>query len=238
MTCSNGRKPLSKSDERQLFAQSAGTCLLCSTDLFPRSPVSKVSISIGELAHIIAHSDDGPRSSPAMKANERDGPENIVLLCPTCHTIVDKHPQDFPVEQLHLKKGQRKSAIEAIGGTATFNTRESARKAAQTLLRRNRILFEQYGPNPLDGSTDSVESAQAWSTRVIEEIVPNNRFLIALVMVNSDLATESECEAAELLRQHTDSLERKHRDDVLIAPVRRFPQEIESIFQGDYVDTA
>jgi hypothetical protein len=233
MKCEHLRKTPTLDQQRELFAQSAGTCLLCSASLFYNSPRSKRSKSITEFAHIFAHSDAGPRSNSELTEEQRAAPENMALLCPTCHTKVDKSPEDFPAEVLHAKKRARRIAIELIGGATEFASRKEARQAAQLLLQRNRLLFEQLGPDPIDGSMETVEKAEAWSQCVRDEIVPNNRLLVSLVLANSKLASAAELETAELLRQHTDRLEQKHRNRDVIAAAPRFPPKAESLFEGD-----
>ena len=136
----------------------------------------------------------------------------------------------YPVEELRRRKQARQRAVARIGGTAICSSREEARHEATHLLNRNRLLFEEYGPNPEDGSQDSAEAAIAWTDRVLNEIVPNNQLLMALVEVNDDLASSSDRRAAELLRHHTDDLERKHSDGVISGLATRFPIEVESLF--------
>lgn len=187
---------------------------------------------MAERAHIIAHSDGGPRADPSLPAELRNDPENIVLLCPLCHTMADKAPESYPTDSLSRRKSIRREAVARIGGTPVFTDRGNARRAAERLLERNRLLFRQYGPNPKDGATSSKEEAMAWSERVVDEIVPNNRLLIALVDVNASLAVPADREAAELLRQHTDDLERKHATThAITGPAARFPKEAENLFQ-------
>lgn len=233
MACTSGRPKLSDDQDRELFSESAGTCLLCSTSLFPKDPERKRSIPIAERAHIIAHSDDGPRANPILTESERAAPENIALLCPTCHTIVDKAPDEYPVQDLLDAKQARKQLVANIGGAPKFSDATEARKAVQRILIRNRTIFERYGPSPEDGSTKSTETALLWSRRVRTEVIPNNRLILALVDMNSDLASTGDLEASELLRQHTDDLERKHKSKTLEGPASRFPSEVENIFKGD-----
>jgi hypothetical protein len=78
-----------------LFAESAGTCLLCNTPLFIDPATLRRSISIAERAHIVAHSERGPRGDRSVPRDYRAHPANIVLLCPTCHTTVDKDPSAY-----------------------------------------------------------------------------------------------------------------------------------------------
>ncbi|RRQ79350.1 HNH endonuclease [Streptomyces griseofuscus] len=233
MACVSGRPSLSQDVDRSLFAESAGTCLLCNTTLFPADPKRKRSISIAERAHIVAHSDDGPRANLETSQAFRDDPANIVLLCPNCHTKIDKAPESYPVEFLIKAKKARQQAISHIGGTASFSTRSDARKAAVRILLRNAMCFKAKGPDSETGSIESRERAAVWSDCVLNEIVPNNRLLVALVEVNEDLATSEEIETAELLRQHTDALESKHRGDPLLGPAPRFPEQTASLFMEE-----
>ncbi len=192
--CRNGSpsRRLSTDEDRQFFSESGGACLLCRSTLFPDDPKRRRALSVAERAHVVAHSDDGPRADPSVPQELRDSPANLVLLCPTCHTIVDKDPEGYPAEFMLKAKRRRAEAVQLARGTPLFRERQEARRAAERLLLRNRLLFQQYGPDQQDGSTDSTEAADAWSERVVEEIIPNNRLLVALVDVNDDLATDAD----------------------------------------------
>ena len=128
-------------------------------------------------------------------------------------------------------KKKRCQIIDAIGGSSSFRSRGEARLAASLLLDRNRSLFRAYGPSPEDGGTRSIEAASVWAERVLSEIIPNNRLLVAIVEINRDLATPEDREAAELLRQHTDDLERKHQSTgPVTGPAARFPLSVDKLF--------
>jgi hypothetical protein len=58
------------------------------------------SASIGEIAHIVAHSGEGPRSEFEPPGGSRDGDPNLLVLCPTHHTEIDRLPQKWTVERL------------------------------------------------------------------------------------------------------------------------------------------
>jgi len=66
-------------------------------------------VPVGIVAHIIAHSDTGPRGDPSFPEAERGRYENLILLCPTHHAIVDKQPYTFRSDQLR----QWKADLEA-----------------------------------------------------------------------------------------------------------------------------
>lgn len=213
-----------------LFVESAGTCLVCSTTLFPSDPKNTRSIPIAERAHIVAHSVDGPRGDDPLDPDSRRDPENIILLCPSCHTMVDKAPESFPAQDLLGRKHRRRQAVSLIGGTPLFFDRLEARRATELILTRNRMLFEYYGPSSENSSIEYAEAADAWSACVLDEIIPNNRLLVAIVEVNDHLATSIDLEAAELLRHHTNDLEYKHTRGQTLRPAMQFPSEAELIF--------
>lgn len=233
MRCKAGRAKLSADADRRLFVESAGTCLWCSQPLFHDSPLSTRSVSIAERAHIVAHSPAGPRGAERAPGDERDAPGNIVLLCPTCHTIIDKDPEVAPAHVLRTRKHDRAAAVASIGGTPVFTTRRDARRAVEVILDRNEQIWRQFGPDPLDGSLPTAEAVMRWKQHVLEDIVPGNEVLVSIVAMNSHLLREGERETAELLRIHTDDLRTKHAEDRVLAPARRFPSEASRLFCED-----
>lgn len=73
-------------------------------------------VFIGEIAHIKARNKKGPRYDAALSADEKDSLCNLVLLCPTCHTIVDKNPQIYSadllieIKEIHKRAGDCKAS--------------------------------------------------------------------------------------------------------------------------------
>ncbi|MFC8859765.1 NACHT domain-containing protein [[Kitasatospora] papulosa] len=56
---------------------------------------------LGEEAHIVAKEDDGPRGDSSVSIADRNSHLNLILLCPTHHTLIDKEKgKNFSVEQL------------------------------------------------------------------------------------------------------------------------------------------
>jgi 5-methylcytosine-specific restriction endonuclease McrA len=230
VVCKNGRPQLRQDEDRRLFAESAGTCVLCNTPLFADVASTDRSISIAERAHIVAHSASGPRGDSSVASDDLSDPANIVLLCPTCHTTVDKVPDAYPPSLLLAKKATRAAAVARVGGTPIFDTREQARRAVENVLQRNETIFRTFGPDPLDGAMASTEAAAKWSRVVLDEIVPGNELIVAMVQVNPDLATPADAAAAELLRLHTQDLAAKHRGQEMTGPALRFPAAAVKIF--------
>lgn len=55
---------------------------------------------IGEVAHIHAASDEGPRANTSLSQEERREAKNLILLCRKCHKIIDDKVEQYPAEKL------------------------------------------------------------------------------------------------------------------------------------------
>ena len=66
---------------------------------------------IGEIAHIVADSRQGPRGDSPLTDEERDRHENLVLLCRVCHKVVDSQPLTYSVSVLRAIKADHEGRI-------------------------------------------------------------------------------------------------------------------------------
>lgn len=94
------------SDVKKLFSRSAGRCGFpgCRLECVVGATAVDASAVIGEIAHIVAHGDAGPRADPSLSVKARDCYENWILLCPTHHEIVDVQPNSYTVADLRTWK--------------------------------------------------------------------------------------------------------------------------------------
>ena len=94
---------ISQKDIKLLWGRAASRCAFpdCRVQLTQDSANSSRDIAIGEQAHIVAKEKGGPRGESVLSIEERDLYSNLILLCPTHHKMIDKKPEDFPVERLH-----------------------------------------------------------------------------------------------------------------------------------------
>lgn len=74
-----------------LFALSAGRCELCN-ELLIKDRYTNQTVIWGEMAHIYAFSDGGPRSN--IKQINKNDVTNLLLACPNCHEKIDKPIQE------------------------------------------------------------------------------------------------------------------------------------------------
>ncbi|MBW5827531.1 HNH endonuclease [Yersinia kristensenii] len=105
----NARIKYHANEHSILFGETGGSCPLCALPMMFKKASSKHP-SIGyEIAHIYPLN---PNSSQAKALGKQTVPddinslENVILLCPTCHTKFDK---DFKIEEyfklLDIKNG-------------------------------------------------------------------------------------------------------------------------------------
>jgi hypothetical protein len=59
---------------------------------------------LGEMAHIVAQSEGGPRGNYSLPLSERDGYENLILLCPNDHARIDNNVEEWPVDRIRAEK--------------------------------------------------------------------------------------------------------------------------------------
>ena len=75
-------------DIKLLWGRAAGRCSYCNIDLTCALETA-APIVIGEMAHVIAKEENGPRGSNLIAPNIRNSYQNLILLCPTHHTMID-----------------------------------------------------------------------------------------------------------------------------------------------------
>lgn len=102
---------ITERDIKLLWARAAGRCSepTCHEDLTPRLARSG-SVVLGEMAHVIGRKRGAARSRTAVGTD--DTYDNLILLCPTHHTIVDKAEADFPVQLLRKWKHDWESEVK------------------------------------------------------------------------------------------------------------------------------
>jgi len=99
----------------QLVAATAGRCEFrgCNEFLFVH-PLTKTGGNFSEMAHIVAFKEAGPRGH-APRPEEINGIDNLMLLCPPCHKLVDDQPSEFPVKLLLDYKNDHERRIHDVG---------------------------------------------------------------------------------------------------------------------------
>lgn len=108
-----------------------------------------VEAVIGQIAHIYASSDQGPRGKAGLTKAERDAPDNLVLLCPTHHVVVDKQHETYPAALLiDWKEKRERPYREGIKDRINDLGFKELEFAATSLLAADAPDSSDYGNIP------------------------------------------------------------------------------------------
>ena len=94
-------------DLKILWGRSGNRCALCKLELTPDGNRE----TLGEMAHIVGRSKEGPRGSDPLPSEDRDRYSNLILLCPTHHREIDKNHEDWPAHKLKQIKSEHESWV-------------------------------------------------------------------------------------------------------------------------------
>src|SRR4051794_15339307 len=164
-----------------------------------------------------------------MSETDRNSVENILLLCPSCHTLIDKAAAQYPPSLLLAWKADHRTRIEAIFKTPQFDSRQDLLDELSKLLAANNAIFATYGPESPAAINPMSDAVVMWNMRVLDTIIPNNRRISALFERNSRLMTEKERELVNKFKIHQQGFEYNHISDDVNPAVPRFPSDIYSL---------
>jgi hypothetical protein len=99
-----------------LFVRAGGRCEFdgCPHYLIEH-PVTLKEGNFAEMAHIVAFRPDGPRGAVSRPKNIH-GLENLMLLCPQCHKLIDDRPEDYTRRTLVEYKRRHETWIKRVTG--------------------------------------------------------------------------------------------------------------------------
>ena len=103
--------------------RSGGVCAFssCRRELVIAATAADDITQISEIAHIVGHSDDGPRGDPNFPRDQLDIYENWILLCPTCHAVVDAQSNTYTVAKLKDIKVEHENWVRSSLATEMRN---------------------------------------------------------------------------------------------------------------------
>ena len=111
-------------DKNHLWGMSAGRCAYpdCRKVLTKEGNERDGIATVGDIAHIYAHSPDGPRPHPDGLYENADGYDNLILLCPNHHREVDGQPNTYSVAVLQQWKADHERWIAERLAMEEFNS--------------------------------------------------------------------------------------------------------------------
>lgn len=97
---------ISLKTHKLLWGFSGNKCAFddCRNDLIADETETDDESIIGDEAHIVARSEDGPRGKSTLSEEDRDKYDNLILLCRKHHKIIDDQYKFYTVEKLNTIK--------------------------------------------------------------------------------------------------------------------------------------
>lgn len=202
------RKAISENVERRLYAESMGRCMNpdCQTDLFAEDG------DIMERAHI----------DPYCKTADNSF-ENLVILCPNCHTNFDKN-HAFSPEQVLSWKQIRRDEIDRLFSTK-YTSFDELKEIVAPILIENKTIYENYYLGNNKKLWDKFEIKLLINNRKLKTILQSN---FHLIQRNSN-KDYSNLECIHQFLLHIEEFELTRGDKEKVRQVL-FPPEINSMF--------
>lgn len=214
-------------DIKKLWGLAAGRCSKpgCGDECVKFLDATNPTI-IGEMAHVIAKRPDGPRGIPEGGA---DSYENLILLCPTHHTEIDKAPEGvFTVEVIHEWKRAHEQQVKDSFRSPRFSNRKDLAMAIKRLLVKSKSAWAQYGPESNEAARNPLSNLhEIWTLRKLDTVVPNNRRIVQMIEFNQELIDINDYSVAAKFVEHAEGFERNCY--VRTEGVPRFPIDFEGL---------
>ncbi|WP_139235484.1 MULTISPECIES: hypothetical protein [Comamonadaceae] len=153
------RDDFTKPTKNQAYQRAAGRCSNPDCRATTSAPVGEVDFSnVGVGAHIHAASPGGPRYLAAMTAEDRRGFGNIIWLCQTCSTIIDRDPDSYPAETLKAWKTSAEARALMEQGKRLPDEKDIYRMAAMAMGTRTPGFYPEAIGNVHKALVDQLEA--------------------------------------------------------------------------------
>lgn len=226
-----------------LWANAAGRCAFpgCERRLCTSEAEKVAPHTIGEMAHIRGEKPGASRYDASQSDKERDDYTNLVLLCPSDHTSIDKpeNLRKYSVEVLHKMKSDHERYVDGRLEVRSFQTKKEVAAYVYPLLNENHDVFLSFGPkSEIARKNPESDAYGVWVSERLSTIIPNNRKIIAVAEANSGVFAAAENAIIKKFSLHARSYEGWVTDDVSYEGVIRFPEEFSKLIAGLVDDRA
>lgn len=217
---------------RKLWAASGGFCANpnCHNSLFPFFEDGTI-INIEELAHIIGKRVAGPRGKSTLSSSQRDEFDNIVLLCPNCHSQIDKFPTLYSTNMLQEWKKNHEECIKNLFKAQSFRSKKDMKEFLIPLVEENKSIFTNYGPYSKNAKIDPRATELEWERLSIQKIVHNNRLIEATIDANIGLLTQEEIKIFSKFKIHREGFEFNRLSGDVNPSVMKFPKDFKKLIE-------
>ncbi|MDV8052954.1 HNH endonuclease [Pseudomonas aeruginosa] len=221
-----------------LWSAAGGRCAFagCWERLCYHEAEDAAPFTLGEMAHICGDKPGANRHDASQTDSQRDDYQNLILLCPTHHTLIDRKENEtvYTVEILHAMKAEHEARVLERLDQDPMPTKQDIALAILPLLEENRQSWAQYGPlSELARTQPHNESAHAvWMSERLSVIVPNNRKIAVQIEEHRSLFGAGEQGVVTAFLLHVRSYEQWVEDAIPYTAVKRFPVEFDNLIRG------
>lgn len=153
----------------------------CSHELLAN--IDGVVAVIGEEAHIRSGQANGPRYDPGYSRAQIDTYDNLILLCPSHHRLVDKEDgRGFSIQELEEMRSRHEAAMSA--------SRSAGDEACQRRLERLAATVEVWEDTMLLDDWENLTSSLNSPTPILEERLRSAMLETSKWLLGRDLPAE------------------------------------------------
>jgi hypothetical protein len=141
-----------------IWGRAAARCSLpeCRRDLVMDATETDDPSLVGEICHIVAESEDGPRGDSPLTKDERNRYDNLILMCSVHHKLIDDQPNTYSVNRLHELKSSHEQFVKASLGAGE----KDRQKAEEVVAGYVDIWSERCGLEQWNAWTSSLLTSQ------------------------------------------------------------------------------
>ncbi|MGI8544410.1 MAG: HNH endonuclease, partial [Aridibacter sp.] len=123
-------------DRNLLYIDSGGICAFpdCPQRLVESETDVDEATILGEAAHIVAESVQGPRGKEVINEEDRNKHTNLILLCRKHHKIIDSQPRTYSVAVLRQMKAEHQKRIQTALQKKEYSSTELVHERIQSTL--------------------------------------------------------------------------------------------------------
>lgn len=174
---------------KRLFARSGNLCA------FPKckAPIVVDDTTLGEVCHICGLQPGSARHRKEQTDEERNSYENLILLCPNHHTVVDDDPESYSVERLQKMKQEHESRSAAVPDSDAAKFAENFTQSVVTIGQSGGVSAHTY-INVQNTATDHrpLNQRQIEAVEVLWQVLKNLSAEFGTVVFLDTILTQEE----------------------------------------------
>ena len=195
--------------------------------------VNSNGTSVASVCHIYAAEKNGPRPNNSLTPEQKRHSKNLILLCNTCHALVDSEEKTYTAEMLKKWKSDREKIFSEIGDSLQKSYLEQISDERDHFIIKSLINLDKYSQyldqNNVSHSVGKEEVAELNSyVERLMQLTLSDRSLLTKI-VERALATPNIYESERGIDVHPDDLKVLRIDGVPLSQhrIRKFADTLE-----------